>query len=79
LDVQQRSRPGDEEPKRLPKTLNETVLDLTLKWIERSSEASELAVNDTKLAEVQAQAIARFFTVVRQELAGCFDEPGGSP
>jgi hypothetical protein len=43
-----------------------------MKWIERSSDVAELAVNDPKLAEAQAIAVGRFFNAVRNEIGPGF-------
>ena len=68
------STPG----KREAKSLNETALDITMKWIDHSSESSELAVGDMQLAESQARAIARFFNVLRKEISHNFEGTGRS-
>jgi len=43
-----------------------------MKWIEHASEASELAVSDTRLAEAQARAIGQFFNVLRDTIRAGF-------
>lgn len=58
-----------------PADLNNVALQLTMKWIDHSSEASELAVSETRLAEAQAEAIGRFFNVVRTAIAANFAPP----
>lgn len=59
-----------------PLELNSAALQLAMKWLEHASEASELAVSDTRMAEAQARAIGQFFNVVRNTIkAGFAPEP----
>ncbi len=74
-----RPDPQPVDPKDRPRSLNDTALELTLEWVRRSSEASELAVNDMRLAEIQARAIAHFFNVVRQEIGASFGQTQPRP
>lgn len=60
-----------------PLELNNAALQLTMKWIEHASEASELAVSDARLAEAQARAIGQFFNVLRETIKPSFG-PGAT-
>ena len=58
--------PGQREGR--PTTAAEAALQLTLKWMDHTSDAAELALGDPELAEAQAQSVTAYFEVILSAL-----------
>ena len=66
--------PGQREGR--PTTISEAALQLTLKWMDHSSDAAALALGDPELAEAQAQSVVTFFSNVFHALQPHFPTAG---
>jgi hypothetical protein len=67
--------PGQREGR--PTTASEAALQLTLKWLDHTSDAAELALGDPELSEAQAQSITTFFQSVLTALQPYFPSENG--
>ena len=62
--------PGQREGR--PTSAAEAALQLTLKWMDHTSDAAELALGDPELAEAQAQSVTAYFEVILSALRSHF-------